>query len=101
MKTIIVVGLLTMVFLGCAGPSDAEIERRGTQLAGRALPLMLSAGFSSERECQNLSDEFSSKLEQIEDADDSLSNRQKMDIIEEFERELDQFEEELKKAKCI
>ena len=93
--------LAASIAIACGDPSDEELEAKAYEIFGRATPLMLGAAFSSGEECQKISDdfEFSEALE--EDSRSQMSNREAMAELEKMEKQLDEFEGELREAGCI
>ena len=87
--------------IACAGPSDEEVEAKGYEVLGRATPLMLGAAFSSGEECQKISDDFEFGEALEEDSRNQMSNREAMAELEKVEKQLDEFEDELREADCI
>ena len=96
---------LTFLMLGsaiaCGGPSDEEVEAKAYEVIGRATPLMLAAAFNFEPECQQIVENFELGEALDEDARSELSNSVAMAELEKMEKELDQFEADLRDAECI
>ncbi len=94
--------LAVSLVIACGGgPSDEEVEAKGYEIAGRAIPLMMEAGFSSDPECQDIFNRFESDLDLDEDAADQMSNREIMSELKKAEKQLDDFEDELREAQCV
>ncbi len=95
-----VVTLVLAISCG-GGPSDEEVEAKAYEVIGRATPLILSAGLNFEPECQRIFEAFEPGAAIDDDARGQMSNREAMAELEKMEKELDDFEAELRDAGCI
>jgi hypothetical protein len=87
--------------IACGGPSDEEVEAKAYEIVGRATPLMLAAAFNFEPECQRIVESFEPGAALDEDSRDEMSNSEAMAELEKMEKELDDFEADLREAECI
>ena len=84
-----------------SGPSDEEVEAKAYEVIGRATPLILSAGLNFEPECQRIFETFEPGAAIDDDARGEMSNSEAMAELEKMEKEIDDFEAELRDAGCI
>ena len=104
MKLIVItVGCLlaASIAIACGGPSDEEVEAKGYEVFGRAMPLMLAAGFNFDEECQKIFNDFELAEALDEDSKSQMSNGEVMAELEKVEKQVDEFEAQLIEAECI
>ena len=104
MKTLLltlVTGLLLVLLVGCGEPTPLEIAAKSDVVVPRTQELMLTASFSPETECRELAGEFAEEyaVDKMPYADADPKDR--MSKLENLEKGLDDFEEDLEKADCL
>ena len=95
------ISLLLITLFGCSWPSEEEVAAKASEVVPRAQQLLLTASFAADAECRELADEFT-KAFVIDDLPyDHASTREAMANLEIWDKGLDEFEKDLKKADCI
>ena len=97
----LVTGLLLVLLVGCGEPTPLEIAAKSDVVVPRARELMLTAIFSPDAECRELGGEFAEEyaVDKMPYADADPKDR--MSKLENLEKGLDDFEEDLEKADCL
>ena len=97
----LVTGLLLVLLVGCGEPTPLEIAAKSDVVVPRTQELMLTASFSPETECRELAGEFAEEyaVDKMPYADADPKDR--MSKLENLEKGLDDFEEDLEKADCL
>ena len=98
----LIIGLSLVPLVGCGGePSPLDVAAKADVVVPRTQELMLTASFSPETECRELAGEFAEEyaVDKMPYADADPKDR--MSKLENLEKGLDDFEEDLEKADCL
>ena len=98
----LIIGLSLVPLVGCGGePSPLDVAAKSDVVVPRARELMLTAIFSPDAECRELGGQFAEEYEVDAMPYDDAGAKEQLSKLENLEKGLDDFEEDLEKADCL